>query len=485
MQPCARRRAPTETPTERQRCEPPPVRLTAPHFSLLPRLPLSRYTEAIELDGSNAVYYSNRAFAQLKLENLGCAIQDASVSIELDSGYVKGYYRRGSAYLQLGKLREGLADFRRVCRLRPSDPDARRKLRECEKSLQKLRFEEAIGYVETAPVDYPDWRSMEVEEGYEGPRCPESGVTAEFVREMVAWFADQKMLHRRYIYQLLEASEEVLKRHGTVMDVPIPEGAHFTVCGDVHGQYYDLMNIWELNGMPSVENPYLFNGDFVDRGSFSCECIIALMAFKCATPSCMYLTRGNHETKNMNKIYGFDGEARAKYGDLAADLFARVFQYLPLAAVLEEKVMVVHGGLFSRDGVKLDDIRAVDRVGEPADEGIMCEALWSDPQEMPGRSPSKRGVGVAFGPDVTNEFLSNNGLSMLVRSHEVKDEGYEETHGGKCVTVFSAPNYCDQMGNKGAFIRFGHDCVPQYTTFTHVPHPDVRPLAYAALPGFL
>uniref|UniRef100_A0A7R9TVH2 Serine/threonine-protein phosphatase T n=1 Tax=Prasinoderma coloniale TaxID=156133 RepID=A0A7R9TVH2_9VIRI len=441
---------------------------------------VAKYTDAIELDDNNAVYYSNRAFAQLKLENLGCAIQDASVSIEIDPSYVKGYYRRGSAYLQLTKFREGLADFRRVVRLKPQDPDARRKLRECEKALQKLRFEEAIGYAETAPAEFPDWRSMAVEDSYDGPRCPDSGLTRDFVVEMIAHFKAQKPLHRRYIYQLLEASEDVLKRHGTVMDIPIEEGNHFTVCGDVHGQYYDLLNIWELNGLPSVENPYLFNGDFVDRGSFSCECVIALLAWKCAHPTAMYLTRGNHETKNMNRIYGFDGEARHKYGDQVADLFARVFQYLPLAAVLQEKVMVVHGGLFSRDGVTLDDIRAVDRVGEPTDEGIMCEALWSDPQAGHGRAPSKRGVGVAFGQDVTDEFLSNNNLSLLVRSHEVKDEGYEVAHGGKCVTVFSAPNYCDSMGNKGAFIRFEHDCTPQYTQFTHVPHPDVRPMAYAS-----
>jgi len=109
----------------------------------------------------------------------------------------------------------------------------------------------------------------------------------------------------------------------------------------------------------------------------------------------------------------------------------------------------------------------------------MSDLLWADPQPLPGRAPSKRGMGFAFGPDYTRGFLERNGLKLLVRSHEVKDEGYVEEHGGKCITVFSAPNYCDQMGNKGAFIRFGSDLTPRYTKFDAVPHPAIKPMAYA------
>ena len=184
----------------------------------------------------------------------------------------------------------------------------------------------------------------------------------------------------------------------------------------------------------------------------------------------------------MNKIYGFDGEVRHKYTARLADLFREVFCALPLAHVLGGRVLVVHGGLFSRDGVMLDDLRAIDRFREPPDEGLMCELLWSDPAPELGRAPSKRGVGVAFGPDVTAAFLDANGLDLLVRSHEVKDEGYEVEHGGRCVTVFSAPNYCDQMGNKGAFVRFeGGAMTPTFSTFAASPHPPVRPMAYASM----
>lgn len=111
----------------------------------------------------------------------------------------------------------------------------------------------------------------------------------------------------------------------------------------------------------------------------------------------------------------------------------------------------------------------------------MCEALWADPQDQPGRGMSKRGTGLQFGPDVTKRFLQRNGLQLLVRSHEVKEEGYEVAHDGYCITIFSAPNYCDQMGNKGAFIHFeAPDMVPKFTKFDAVPHPAVRPMAYAS-----
>ena len=117
------------------------------------------------------------------------------------------------------------------------------------------------------------------------------------------------------------------------------------------------------------------------------------------------------------------------------DLFTEVYNWLPLCHLLDNKVLVMHGGLFAKDDITLDDIRKTERNRQPPDEGIMCELLWSDPQPMPGRSPSKRGVGCQFGPDVTNRFLQRNGLKYVVRSHEVKNMGYEVAHNGKCITV--------------------------------------------------
>ncbi|XP_020884516.1 serine/threonine-protein phosphatase 5 isoform X1 [Arabidopsis lyrata subsp. lyrata] len=495
------------------------------------------YTKAIELNSNNAVYWANRAFAHTKLEEYGSAIQDASKAIEVDSRYSKGYYRRGAAYLAMGKFKDALKDFQQVKRLSPNDPDATRKLRECEKAVMKIKFEEAIsvpvserrsvaesidfhtignkprsssmptktalaavvaavmvvavrGYATTeilmvlvsVVLGAFWWGSFsgKVEPQYSGARIEGEEVTLDFVKTMLEDFKNQKTLHKRYAYQIVLQTRQILLALPSLVDIPVPNGKHITVCGDVHGQFYDLLNIFELNGLPSEENPYLFNGDFVDRGSFSVEIILTLFAFKCMCPSSIYLARGNHESKSMNKIYGFEGEVRSKLSEKFVDLFAEVFCYLPLAHVINGKVFVVHGGLFSVDGVKLSDISAIDRFCEPPEEGLMCELLWSDPQPLPGRGPSKRGVGLSFGGDVTKRFLEDNNLDLLVRSHEVKDEGYEVEHDGKLITVFSAPNYCDQMGNKGAFIRFeAPDMKPNIVTFSAVPHPDVKPMAYA------
>lgn len=140
-------------------------------------------------------------------------------------------------------------------------------------------------------------------------------------------------------------------------------------------------------------------------------------------------------------MYGFDGEVRSKYSKEMSDLFTEVYNWLPLAHCLNDSVLVMHGGLFSEDTVTLKEIETIDRNRQPPNEGIMCELLWSDPQPELGRAPSKRGVGCQFGPDVTKKFLELNNLKYIIRSHEVKNDGYEVAHDGKCITVFSAPNY--------------------------------------------
>ncbi|VDN37898.1 unnamed protein product [Gongylonema pulchrum] len=194
------------------------------------------------------------------------------------------------------------------------------------------------------------------------------------------------------------------------------------------------------------------------------------------------MSRGNHESDVMNKMYGFEGEVKSKYTTQMAEFFTEIFDYLPLCHLINQKIFVCHGGLFKEDNVTMDDIRNTDRVRQPPEEGIMCELLWSDPQYSNGVSASKRGVGCQFGPDITRQFCEANNLEYVVRhafffptlSHEVKPEGYEVHHEGKCITVFSAPNYCDTMGNKGAFITIkGDDLTPRFTSFTAVEHPSV------------
>jgi serine/threonine-protein phosphatase 5 len=178
-------------------------------------------------------------------------------------------------------------------------------------------------------------------------------------------------------------------------------------------------------------------------------------------------------------------------------LFSESFSALPLATLIGGKYLVLHGGLFSDDNVTLDDIRKFNRHAQkqPGQSGLMMEILWTDPQPMPGRGPSKRGVGTQFGPDVTKRFCEKNGLDAIIRSHEVRMDGYEEEHDGMCITgkrvaghiwrlrvyidlllVFSAPKYCDQTENRGAYINIGPDYNLDFHQFDAVPHPPIQPM---------
>lgn len=266
------------------------------------------------------------------------------------------------------------------------------------------------------------------------------------------------------------------------------------------------------NGLPSPTNPYLFAGDYVDRGSFSVEVATILMCLSLATAgmngcptlsnggevlgTCLWMLRGNHETTPMNTMYGFTGEVKHKYsvggrGDDMNRLFTAVFNYLPIVAIIDGSIMVTHGGLPSKSDVTLSDIAALPRGCQPPEGTLMSELLWSDPHPGLGRIPSKRGLGTSFGEDVTHNFLRRNGLQMLVRAHEVKDQGYVVEHGGKCITCFSAPNYCDQMGNDGAIMhltprddQMGDNgkraVIGTFTRFKAVAHPPIRPMAYSS-----
>jgi serine/threonine-protein phosphatase 5 len=427
------------------------------------------------------VYYANRAFCHIKMENFGSALIDSTKAIEAKEDFPKAYYRRGSANFALNRLHDAMKDFTQLCKLAPNDADARAKLKATKQKIQQEKFAKAIGCEATAPISTTvRIDSMDVDSTYQGPVYKSGEVTPDFCKELMAWQKEQKNIAKKYAYAIVMDTIQLLRSLGTVSDVNIPDEEEITVCGDVHGQYYDLLNIWEINGVPAEDNPYLFNGDFVDRGSFSLEVILILFSWKLCHPNGVHLARGNHETKNMNKLYGFEGEVTKKYDEDLYNLFCEAFCLLPLCHCINSKVFVVHGGLFSKDNVKLEDIRKTTREHEPPDEGLMTEMLWSDPQPGLGRIPSKRGVGVAFGKDVTENFLKTNDLKLVIRSHEMKEEGYTVEHDGQLITVFSAPNYCDQMGNKGAFIRLdGKTCTPKFTSFASVPHPPVRAMQYA------
>ena len=342
-----------------------------------------------------------------------------------------------------------------------------------------MDFAACIAVEETKIEIDPD--DIIVEDSYTGPKIEkQEDVTPEWWVELTQHLKEEKKLHKKFVVMLLNYLSDQIREHDSLVNIEVEDDIDFTICGDTHGQYYDLLTIFEKNGNPSETNPYLFNGDFVDRGPFSVEVFLLLVAWKVALPNWMHLTRGNHETKNMNKMYGFEGEVKHKYDMKLMDLFSLVFNYLPIAFLVNKKVLVMHGGLFSKDGVTLEDIRKIDRFRQPPDSGVMWDCLWSDPSDIDGRQPSKRGVGWLFGPDVSARFWEENSIDYVVRSHEMKMEGYEFQRGGKVITVFSAPNYCDQSGNKGAWVKFnGKEMKPVFTQFEAVPHPNKRCMQYA------
>lgn len=460
------------------------------------------FSEAIDMKvetPKNSIYLSNRALINLKLENYGFALSDASKAIEIDPNYIKAYYRRASAYLFLRKYDEALSDLSFLQKHFPNDQDISLKIKNTSAERRKKKFLESI------QSDDRDERGLlfvktnqkyTVEKSYDFLVYESNNPikeTSDFIRQefttkidsnwviqLMEAMKNQKYIHKKYLLQMIYDAKCYFESEKTLVDIPLEEDTVFNVCGDVHGQFYDLLNIFKIYGYPSEKNRFLFNGDFVDRGSFSVEVIVTLVAWKLLYPKHFFMSRGNHESKNMNKMYGFEGEVVNKYDSNIYEAYCQLFCALPLCHLLHKKIFIVHGGLFSKDNVSLDDIRKVDRIREPPDTGLMCEMLWSDPCKENGRHPSKRGIALGFGPDVIQNFCDFNDIELVIRSHEVKQEGYEIEKNGKLVTVFSAPNYCDQMGNKGGVIKFkGVSTKPEYTSFSHVEHPKVPPMKYA------
>ncbi|EEQ34056.1 Palmitoyl-protein thioesterase 1 [Microsporum canis] len=442
---------------------------------------LDFYTRAIELYDKEPSFYCNRAQVNVKLEAFGFAIADATKAIELDPTYVKAYWRRAVANTAILNSRAALKDFKTVVKKAPHDRDAKLKLAECEKLVRRIEFEKAIEVADPpSAFEGLNIESMVVDDNYDGVRLGDE-MTQEFIDDMIKRFKNGKQIHKKYAFQIVKAVRDIAYNEPTMVETGVNEGSKLTVCGDTHGQFFDLLEIFRLNGFPSDTHSYLFNGDFVDRGSWSCEIALLLYAYKWMRPNSFFLNRGNHETDDMNRAYGFEGECKAKYSERLFKVFSESFSALALATLIGEKYLVLHGGLFSDDNISLADIRALNRHNQrqPGQSGLMMEMLWTDPQVEPGRGPSKRGVGMQFGPDVTKRFCEKNGLEAIIRSHEVRMEGYEVEHDGRCITVFSAPKYCDSTDNKGAYINIGPELKLDFHKFDAVPHPDIKPMAYA------
>ncbi|OIW02700.1 hypothetical protein TanjilG_29476 [Lupinus angustifolius] len=220
---------------------------------------------------------------------------------------------------------------------------------------------------------------------------------------------------------------------------------------DIHGQYSDLLRLFEYGGLPPNAN-YLFLGDYVDRGKQSLETICLLLSYKIKYPENFFLLRGNHECASINRIYGFYDECKRRFNVRLWKAFTDCFNCLPVAALIDDKILCMHGGL-SPELTHLDEIRNLPRPVAIPDTGLLCDLLWSDPgRDVKGWGMNDRGVSFTFGPDTVAEFLAKHGLDLVCRAHQVVEDGYEFFADRQLVTIFSAPNYCGEFDNAGAMM---------------------------------
>jgi len=260
-----------------------------------------------------------------------------------------------------------------------------------------------------------------------------------------------------------------------------------TVVGDIHGQYFDLLKLLEVGGLPG-DIQYLFLGDYVDRGSFSIEVIALLYAIKIRHPKRVRMLRGNHECRQMTSFFNFREEAEYKYDINVYNAVMESFDMLPLAATINGKFLAVHGGI-SPELTTVKAINSINRFQEPPREGLLCDILWSDPEvensEEAGKKPKKapmfrenevRGCSYFFTFDGAVKFLQKNAMLSIIRAHEAQLEGYKmhrtiaSTGFPSVITIFSAPNYCDVYNNKGAILKFDNSTL-NILHFNCMPHP--------------
>jgi len=364
---------------------------------------------------------------------------------------------------------------------RPPSPDSARVAAQVASEAAQKLYESLLVEFESANES---WIRQQKEcvappKSYTGPRLS-SPPTANDLKELTAYYtrAEPGVLHQRYLMDLLLAIKRQWEcpppnhpgqTSKTVIDLADPpEGSRIFIVGDTHGQLADVLWIFAEYGPPSRTNVYLFNGDVADRGSHAVEIFSLIFAYMLHEPGSVYLSRGNHENMEINERAqhyggGFAEEVRSKFDPEVFMLFTSLFELLPLAFVVAQKALVIHGGLWRHRGVTLQQLRKLDNrrqcpeAPQTYDDYIFFDLLWSDPhpEDGDGVHESSRGDGcILFGRDMTVEFLRRNSLQLIVRSHQLPSDGhgYEVLHDGRCITVFSASNYGGSCYNAGAIL---------------------------------
>ncbi|CAA7262516.1 unnamed protein product [Cyclocybe aegerita] len=300
-------------------------------------------------------------------------------------------------------------------------------------------------------------------------------------------FFHEGRLTERQALHILDEATNILAREENMVPVKSP----VTICGDIHGQYYDLMKMFDVGGSLQ-DSTYLFLGDYVDRGDFGIECLLYLYALKIANPTRMYLLRGNHECRHLTEYFTFKKECLHKYSENVYEACLRSFCALPVAALVDGKFFCVHGGI-SPQLVHLSDLASINRHQEPGSHGLLCDLLWADPISNFGQEnePTANGPGLERGTTFTHnatrgcsyfytydavcQFLDRNGLLTVIRGHEAQDAGYTmyrktpKRNFPSVITIFSAPNYLDVYHNRGAILKYANKniTIRQYNSTSH------------------
>ncbi|OHT08181.1 Ser/Thr protein phosphatase [Tritrichomonas foetus] len=255
---------------------------------------------------------------------------------------------------------------------------------------------------------------------------------------------------------LIRSAKTVFASEPSLLELKPP----LNICGDIHGQFSDLIRLLSLDA-PIPSSRYLFLGDYVDRGPQSLEVICLLLALKLRYPDNVYMLRGNHECKEMSELYGFAAECIAKQNRVVYSEFCQLFEWLPIAAVISNRIFCVHGGL-SPQLESPQQIKVIQRPTGIPETGLLADLLWSDPERSVKEwGPSERGVTYVWGLNPAKRFLAKSRFSVLVRAHQLAMQGIEFPFAPdrSVITVFSAPAYANEFKNKGAILKIDPNLV--------------------------
>ena len=289
-----------------------------------------------------------------------------------------------------------------------------------------------------------------------------------------------KCLPERELKILCEKVKEILIEESNIQPISAP----VIVCGDIHGQFYDLVELFRTGGeIPNSR--YVFLGDYVDRGYNSVETLELLLCLKLKHPSHITLLRGNHESRQISFTYGFYEEISRKYGNTNPwKYFTDVFDYMAIGAIIEGKILCIHGGL-SPCISTIDQVRLINRKTEIPHDGAFCDIMWSDPDDIETWLMSSRGAGWIFGSRVVQEFNYLNDLTLICRAHQLVMEGFKYWFNEGLVTVWSAPNYCYRCGNKASILKFDSNLERNFEIFNTVPESSNSAHPRTIVPYFL